>query len=87
MNRWGCFGLTLGGLVGLLAAILFFVWARQVASPLPVQPAALADPDVTLFLSEHSLSRFASDTLESPTALGQAGISENSYELVAPKDH
>ena len=67
MNRWGCFGLTLGSLAGLLAAILFFVWARQAASPLFVQSAALPNPDVTLFLSERSLSRFASDTLKSPT--------------------
>jgi hypothetical protein len=78
MNRWGCFGLILGCLVGLLTVILFFVWARQVASPALVQPATLADPDVTLFLSERSLSRFASDTLKSPALvdLGSDGQME-----------
>jgi hypothetical protein len=79
MNRWGCFGLILGSLIGLLLAILFFVWARQVALPTFVQPVTLADPEVTLFLSERSLSRFASDALKSPTLVdlepgGQMGI-------------
>jgi hypothetical protein len=66
-RRLGCFGLVLGSLTGLLVAMLFFVWVRWLASPVMAQPVRVAaTADMTLFLSERSLSRFASDTLKSP---------------------
>ncbi|MBN1994805.1 MAG: hypothetical protein JW953_19060 [Anaerolineae bacterium] len=67
MNRWGCFGLTLGGLLGLLLAMLFFVWARQVASSPITPPVSVATADVTLFLSERLLSHIATDALQTPS--------------------
>jgi hypothetical protein len=72
LGQWGCFGLTLGGLIGVLLAILFFVWIRHLAAPVAVQPVTVqpvtvASADVNLFLSESLLSRFASESLESAT--------------------
>jgi len=67
MNRAGCFGLILGGLAGLLVAILVFVAARQAASTGLTPPATPVPADVSLFLSERSVSRFASTTRQSPT--------------------
>ncbi len=69
LGQWGCFGLTLGGLIGVLLAILFFVWIRHLALPVAVQPVTVAGADVNLFLSESLLSRFASESLESPTLI------------------
>ncbi|MBN1217735.1 MAG: hypothetical protein JXM69_02310 [Anaerolineae bacterium] len=70
MNRWGCFGLTVGGLTGLLLVMLFLVWMRQMASaPMEPQLAPLPVADVTLSLSESSLSRFATDMLKTPTRI------------------
>lgn len=70
MKRWGCFGLTLGGMIGLLLVLLFFVWARQLAaSSQEIQPVSVDRPDVTLFLSERSLSHFAAEALEIPTVV------------------
>ncbi len=67
MNRGGCFGLVLGGLAGLLVAMLLLVATRQAASPV-VEPSLPSAPaDVTLFLSGPSLSRFASASRKSPT--------------------
>jgi hypothetical protein len=68
MNRWGCFGLLLGALTGLLVALLIFLLIRPVAPPPVVQPPAIA-PDVTVFISEQSLSRIASQTLNRPTLI------------------
>ena len=67
MNRVGCFGLVLGGLVGLLAAMVLLVVARQSASSMMVASPDTSPPaDVSLFLSERSVSRFASTTLKRP---------------------
>jgi hypothetical protein len=67
MNRSGCFGLVLGGLVGLLAAMILLVVARQSVSPVMVAtPVKLPPADVNLFLSERSASRFVSTTLNRP---------------------
>ena len=69
MKRWGCFGLTLGGLIGLLLAVLFFVWLRLSAVS-PVIPLVLVEAsDATLFLSENSLSHFATNNLERATLI------------------
>ena len=70
MKRFGCFGLTLGAMMGLLLVILFFVWVRQMASaPVGLQPVSMPAADVTLFLSESSLSRFATEAAETPTRI------------------
>lgn len=64
MNRIGYFSLMLGGLIGLLGAIVLILLLRLSAtSSVTVQTPAIA-PDVTVFLSEHSLSRIASETLQ-----------------------
>jgi hypothetical protein len=69
MIRIGIFGLILGSLLGLLLALIFFVLlARQTTSPNVIKPAA-HPPDVTLFLSERSLGRLASEELKRPVAL------------------
>jgi hypothetical protein len=68
MNRWGCFGLLLGVLIGLLVAILILVLTRPAAPPVAVQPPAIA-PDVTVFISEQSLSRMASQILNRTTVI------------------
>jgi hypothetical protein len=62
MNRWGCFGLLLGTLTGLLVVILILLLMRPVTPPPAFQPPAIA-PDVTVFISEESLSRLASRML------------------------
>ncbi len=64
MRRWGCWGLTLGGLTGLLLAIVFWLWVRQMVVSPTVPPAIVESPDVVLFLSENSLSYFAAETLQ-----------------------
>jgi len=64
MRKWGCFGLTIGGLMGLLLAFLFLVLVRQMAV-WPEIPFVLVEaPDATLFLSESSISYFAADALK-----------------------
>jgi len=67
MRPWGCFGLALGSLIGLLILIFILLLARPaipVAAPPPIIPA-----DVTLFVSEQTVSRFASQTLQKPTVV------------------
>jgi hypothetical protein len=69
MNRWGCFGFILGGLMGLLTAILLLVVVRQLAAPLPTSAPPPVPADVTLFLSERILSRSATVMRKSPTMI------------------
>jgi len=65
----GYFGLMLGGLLGLLGALLLMLLIRLSAtSPPTVQTPTIA-PDVTVFLSERSLSRLASETLQRPARI------------------
>ena len=68
-SRIGCFGFIAGSLVGLLVVVLYFVFLGQQAilpgSPQAVTPSA----DITLFLSERTLSRLASATLQKSVAL------------------
>jgi hypothetical protein len=64
MKKWGCLGLTIGGLMGLLLAVLFLVWVRQLAE-WPEIPLMLVEaPDATVFLSENSVSYFATAALQ-----------------------
>ena len=63
MKTWGCFGLILGGLVGLLL-VLAAVLILRITPPPPATPqSAAVAPDVTIFMSERSLSRIASEIL------------------------
>jgi hypothetical protein len=72
VKKEGCFGLILGGLLGLLAALLLAVAARYLAVPPPSPMIAAAPADVTLFLSERSLSRLAANALQQPALIESA---------------
>jgi hypothetical protein len=56
-------------LIGVLLAVLFFVWIRHLAAPVVIESVTVASADVSLFLSEPLLSCFASEALESPTLI------------------
>lgn len=65
-SQLGCFGLILGGLLGLLLAVIFLLLlAAWADSPLLAQPVT-APAEVSLFLSEQTVSRLAAQTLEQP---------------------
>ena len=64
MRKWGCFGLTIGGLMGLLMAVLFLVWVRQLAAWPEIPLMLVEEPDTTVFLSENSVSYFATAALK-----------------------
>lgn len=68
MSRWGCIGLLAGTLVGVLLLILLVSAIRPETPSVTDQPTATA-PDLTLFLSEQSVSRFASQALGRPAAI------------------
>jgi hypothetical protein len=68
MSRWGCGGLVLGSLLGLLFLSLLIMAVQPAIPPAAILPAATA-PDVTLFLSEQSVSRFASQALDQPAVV------------------
>jgi hypothetical protein len=69
MKTWGCFGLILGGLMGLLL-ILAVVLILRITPPPPNTPqSATVAPDVTIFMSERSLSRIASETMARPVVI------------------
>lgn len=68
MSRWGCIGLLAGALLGVLLLILLVSAIRPVTPAITEQPAAIT-PDLTLFLSEQSVSRFASQTFGRPAAI------------------
>jgi len=68
MRYLGYFGLILGSLTGLLLVILAAILLRSVPPPARVQPPTIS-PDITIFLSEQSLSRMASEILERPTVI------------------
>lgn len=68
MKYLGYFGLILGGLTGLLLVIVAAILLRSVPPPASVQPPPIS-PDITIFLSEQSLSRMASEILERPTVI------------------
>jgi hypothetical protein len=66
VKRFGVFGLILGSLIGVLATIILALILRPVPPPTTIQPPIIS-PDVTIFISERSLSRLASETLRRPT--------------------
>jgi hypothetical protein len=67
MSRWGCSGLLLGTLLGLLLLIgLVRAFRPEISPASTVVPAPIA-PDLALFLSEQSISQFAAQTLGKPT--------------------
>lgn len=65
MRYLGYYGLILGSLIGLLVVIVVAILLRSVPPQTRVQPPTIS-PDITIFLSEQSLSRIASETLERP---------------------
>ncbi|MCB0212324.1 MAG: hypothetical protein KDJ52_23485 [Anaerolineae bacterium] len=68
MNRSGKIGLLMGlgiGFVGLLLGL----WLLRVTSLPKLSPPAAVAPDVSLFLSEQSISRLASATLQQPIVI------------------
>lgn len=63
----GCFGLILGSLQGMLVAtILLLILGQQAVSPVIAEPVVPLT-DATVFLSERSISRLASENLQKPT--------------------
>lgn len=68
MSRWGCIGLLAGSLLGVLLLILLAFMIRPVTPVVTDQPAVI-EPDLTLFLSEQSVSRFATQALGRPAAI------------------
>lgn len=68
MNRWGCLGLLIGGLSGL-GLVVILLWTIQPAPLSPSRPPAGLPADVSVFLSEHSLSRIASQRAGRPVEL------------------
>ncbi|MCG3207059.1 MAG: hypothetical protein FOGNACKC_00659 [Anaerolineae bacterium] len=69
MNRWGCAGLLIGGVIGLVLVGLFLAVARSAPSVEESWPAAALPPDVTIFVAEPTLSRIASEKLGRPARL------------------
>jgi hypothetical protein len=68
MSRWGCIGLVVGSLLGALLLVLL-AWLVQPTTPVvAVQPASVT-PNLTLFLSEQGVSRFASQALGKPAVI------------------
>jgi hypothetical protein len=68
MRRGSCLALLVGIVVGSLLLGLLVWWIRPVTPLVPVQPE-IANPDITLFLSEQTASRFASQALREPTMI------------------
>lgn len=68
MNRQGCLWVVAGGVIGFLI-LLVGLWLIQVATLPVVEPPPAVAPDITVFLSEQSLSRMASDQLGQPATL------------------
>ena len=68
MSRSGRMGLIIGLVMGI-AALLLGLWLLRATSLPEVSPPAAVAPDVSLFLSEQSISRLASDTLQQPIVI------------------
>jgi hypothetical protein len=68
-SPFGCFGLLLGSMLGALLVLFFFLLlARQASTSPKTQPAAAA-ADTTVFVSERTLNRLASESLRRPLVL------------------
>jgi hypothetical protein len=68
VRQLGWFGFVLGVLVGLLVVMLCAIALRLAPTPAIVQTPTIS-PDITIFVSERSLSRLASETLQRPTVI------------------
>lgn len=68
MNRPAGIGLIAGTVIGFLMLVVIIWSLRSATLPEMTQPPGVS-PDVTVFLSEQSLSRMASDTLEQPVVI------------------
>ncbi|NJN97741.1 MAG: hypothetical protein HC875_28510 [Anaerolineales bacterium] len=68
MRRWGCTGLLAGAIIGVLLLIGLIQSIQPDIPAVAVQPVVAA-PDLTLFLSEESVSRSASQALTQPVAI------------------
>lgn len=68
MKYLGVYGLLLGGSIGLLCALLTVLIVRPAPPPNQILPPAIA-PDITVFISERSLTRIAAETIQRPTAI------------------
>jgi len=68
MSRWGCTGLLVGSIIGVLL-LMGLIQSIQPAIPAVAVQPAVAAPDLTLFLSEESVSRSASQMLAQPVTV------------------
>ncbi len=68
MSRWGCMGLLAGSLLGVLLLIVLVLAIRPATPAVAVQSTA-APADLSLFLSEQSVSRFVSQALGKPAVV------------------
>lgn len=68
MRRWGCTGLLVGTIIGVLLLIGLIQSIQPDIPAVAVQPVVAA-PDLTVFLSEESASRFAAKALAQPAAI------------------
>lgn len=69
MRRGSCLTLLAGIAVGSLLLGLLVWWIRPVTPAVPPQPQAAAS-DISLFFSERTASRLASQALAEPTVIG-----------------
>ncbi|MCK6630188.1 MAG: hypothetical protein L6R45_34055 [Anaerolineae bacterium] len=68
MSRWGCIGLLVGSIIGVLL-LMGLIQSIQPAIPTAAVQPAVAVSDLTLFLSEESVSRSASQMLAQPVTV------------------
>jgi hypothetical protein len=68
MRQLGWFAFAVGVMVGLLGAIICAITLRLAPAPVIIQTPTIP-PDITVFISERSLSRLASETLQRPAVV------------------
>ena len=66
--RWGCIGLTVGGIIGLLLLGILVLITRPTPPPAVVLPPTVP-PDATIFVSENMVSHLASESLAQPVLI------------------
>ena len=66
--RWGCIGLFLGGIIGVLLLSIVILITRPVPPPTVAVPPSVP-PDATIFVSENMVSRLASETVAQPVLI------------------
>lgn len=69
MRTAGCFGLMAGTLAGLLLVMVLILLLRSAPPPPVIPQAPTVAPDITIFMSERSLSRIASEAVGRPVAV------------------